>query len=99
MLEFQRGEAALLGPAQAREGDDGPDIRSPDAQLRTFGGGVEWTRLDTNSDRARNLAHGAIQPPVMGGKKAISRAPAIAVSGFTCLRSIAARTTRGFSKA
>jgi hypothetical protein len=39
------------------------------------------------------------QPPVIGGKNAISRAPAIAVSGLTWTWSIAARITLGFSKA
>ena len=38
-------------------------------------------------------------PPVIGGKKAISRAPEMAASGFTCIRSMAARMTFGFSKA
>src|SRR5215813_14932247 len=40
-----------------------------------------------------------IHPPVMGGKKAISRAPAIAASALTWARSTAARITRGFSNA
>ena len=39
------------------------------------------------------------QPPVIGGKNAISRAPAIAASGLTWAWSIAARITFGFSKA
>jgi phosphomethylpyrimidine synthase len=38
-------------------------------------------------------------PPVMGGKRAISRALAIAACGCTCTRSMAARTTLGFSNA
>ncbi len=38
-------------------------------------------------------------PPVIGGKKAISAAPAIGASGLAWTRSIAARTTPGFSKA
>ena len=36
-----------------------------------------------------------IQPPVIGGKNAISRAPAIVASGRTWMWSIAARITRG----
>ena len=39
------------------------------------------------------------QPPVIGGKNAISRAPAIMASGLTWAWSIAARITRGVSKA
>jgi hypothetical protein len=39
------------------------------------------------------------QPPVIGGKNAISRAPDIAASGLTWVWSIAARITRGVSKA
>ena len=39
------------------------------------------------------------QPPVIGGKNAISRAPAMAASGLTWAWSIAARITFGFSNA
>src|ERR1019366_3197544 len=38
-------------------------------------------------------------PPVIGGKNAISRAPAITASALTWARSMAVRITLGFSKA
>src|SRR3954466_13258978 len=41
----------------------------------------------------------ASQPPVIGGKNAISRAPASGASGLACTLSIAARTTPPFSNA
>src|SRR5581483_5419851 len=68
-----------------------------------FGGDVE--RLALQTDRGRHslgLPHShrhRAHPPVIGGKKAISRAPAIAASALTWRWSIAARITRGLSKA
>jgi cardiolipin synthase len=40
---------------------------------------------------------GWVQPPVIGGKNAISRAPDIAASGLTWAWSMAARITFGFT--
>ena len=57
---------------------------------------VEIGFLDTDGDGDR---HDRLQPPVIGGKNAISRAPAITVSDLTWAWSIAARITRGVSKA
>src|ERR1019366_788781 len=64
--------------------------------LQTDGGGHHWhlqLQVRTAADRAK------AQPPVIGGKNAISRAPAITASALTWARSIAVRITLGFSKA
>ena len=82
VLEFERGERAGLAAAQAGEGDDRADIGPPARQRR------DSRRRGRNprpgSRTVIGAARHAIQPPVMGGKKAISRAPAIGVSGLTC---------------
>ena len=57
---------------------------------------VEIGFLDADG---RGHGHGRAQPPVIGGKNAISRAPAIVASGLTWAWSIAARITFGFSNA
>ena len=49
--------------------------------------------------RARGSRSPTGYPPVIGGKKAISRAPAMAVVALTWARSMAARITLGLSKA
>ena len=67
-----------------------PTSVRPCAQPRDLGADVEVLALQADGQR---------QPPVIGGKNAISRAPAIAVSGFTWVRSIAARITFAFSNA
>jgi hypothetical protein len=56
--------------------------------------------LPPNTGNSRCLACGrGNYPPVIGGKKAISRAPAMAVLALTWALSIAARITLGLSKA
>jgi len=47
----------------------------------------------------RSDTHRETHPPVIGGKNAISRAPAMTACGLTCAWSIAARITPGFSNA
>ena len=71
-------------------------IVDPEAFLQTNVLGT-FTLLEAALDawRATSMHY----PPVIGGKKAISRAPAIGASGRTWVRSIAARTTRGLAKA
>src|SRR5262245_35586443 len=91
VLELQRGEGASLVAAKPREGDDGADIGAPGCQPLGLPARIKILPLD--ADRRH------LHPPVIGGKKAISPAPAIAASGLTCRRSMAARTTLGFSKA
>src|SRR5262245_23978684 len=93
--EAGNGLAVLVPAADAGERDDRADI-GPSARERTrLGGGVERLLLQTDG-----CAHGTRHhPPVIGGKNAISRAPAIAASARTWARSIAARITRGFSNA
>ncbi len=76
--------------------DDGADIGAAFAQRRDLLRDVEIGFLDANG---RGDGHLKAQPPVIGGKNAISRAPAIAASGLTWAWSIAARITFGFSKA
>ena len=56
-------------------------------------------KLDCYANRYPLRSKTLCQPPVIGGKNAISRAPDIAASGLTWLWSIAARITFGFSKA
>src|SRR5262249_8883609 len=82
-------------------GDDRADIVAPGRERRDFGGGIEILTLQTDGhgQYSRRSAPSATHPPVMGGKNAISLAPAIAASGRTWLRSMAARITSGFSNA
>ena len=73
----------------------------PLRQRRDLARDVEIGFLDADG---HDGGHGLIatlkrQPPVIGGKNAISRAPAIMASGLTWAWSIAARITFGFSKA
>ena len=94
-LDRVRARAAA---ADADEAHHGTDIGAALRQLCGLGGNVEVLGLQADGD-GDGHRDGIDQPPVIGGKNAISRAPEIAVSGLTCLRSIAARITFGFSKA
>ena len=76
--------------------DHRADIGAAFAQRRDFLRDVEIRLLDANGGRD---GHEKAQPPVIGGKNAISRAPDIMASGLTWAWSIAARITFGFSKA
>src|ERR1700754_1263863 len=98
MFERQRGDrfAILATPANAAERNHCADIGAPAGHRRDFLRDVEIGFLDANR---RVDQHLKAQPPVIGGKKAISRAPDIAASGLTWAWSIAARITLGFSKA
>ena len=82
--------ALIVGAANAREGRKRPDVGAALCQRRNFGADVKILALQPDRQS---------QPPVIGGKNAISRAPAIAASGFTCVWSIAARITLAFSNA
>src|SRR6185312_16457052 len=98
MLERQRRDvvATLAAAADAGERHHRADIGAALAQRRDLARDVEIVLLDTNGD---GRIHGRAQPPVIGGKNAISRAPDIAASGLTWVWSIAARITFGVSKA
>src|ERR1700733_6242166 len=98
MFQRQRRDrlVAFAAPADAAETHHRADVGAAFGQRSDFPPDVEIGFLDTDGDRDR---HGRLQPPVIGGKKAISRAPAIAVSDLTWAWSIAARITRGVSKA
>src|SRR5262245_53168021 len=95
--------AILVAAADAGEGNHRADIGAPMRERARLGGGVERLLLQADGrghiTRSSPLRSWPSHPPVMGGKKAISRAPAIAASARTCARSIAARITRGFSNA
>src|ERR1700712_2012780 len=98
MFERRRRDrfAILAAAADAAEGHDRADIVSVFGQLRDLVADVEIGLLNADG---RGGGHGRGQPPVIGGKNAISRAPDITASGFTCVWSIAARITFGFSNA
>ena len=97
VLEFQGGEPAALVPAQAREGR-----RPRRYPLRPSVSDATPRASKSSAARSKSCPPGlrdgralmtVAHPPVMGGKKAISRAPAMEASGFTWVWSIAARTT------
>ena len=94
MLERHRRDriGALATAANAGEGHDRADIVAALRDQPLFGGDVEILALQ--ADRRH------IHPPVIGGKNAISRAPASSrVAACTWVRSIAARITFGLSNA
>ena len=68
-IVFQRHRRDAVVAADAGEGRDRADVGAPVRQPRDLGADVEVLALD---------ADGHAQPPVIGGKNAISRAPAIA---------------------
>src|SRR5690349_22747553 len=93
MLERQRRDrlAGFCATADPGERDQGADVGAAARQRRGFRRRIELLALQP---------HGRLhQPPVIGGKNAISRAPAIAVSGRTWLLSMAARIDFGCSNA
>ncbi len=92
MLDLERRQTPALVAAEADEGHQRADVDAPGGERARLGGGVEILGLDAHRRPSP-------QPPVIGGKKAISRAPAILASCPTWARSIAARITRGRSKA
>jgi hypothetical protein len=99
----------LIAATDAGEGDDGAGIGAAMRELRSIGSGIDRLALETDSDGHTHGSHLHLSPragrgrrnhpPVIGGKKAISRAPAILVSALTWARSMAARITFGFSNA
>src|SRR6266700_3148435 len=106
--------ARLGAAAHAREGDQRADVGATIAQRRCLRRNVEIFGLQTsvhcNLNRLgparfqatikakRPRQPGMRYPPVIGGKKAISFACPILVSGGTWVRSSAARITRGLAK-
>src|SRR5579872_2145867 len=94
MLDFERFKPPALVATQADETDQRADIGAAFAQRIGLRGGVEILALNANDRRGFHR-----QPPVIGGKKAISLAPAIFASCETWAWSIAARITFFFSKA
>ncbi len=89
MLKLQRGERSRLVAAQADETDQARQCRCGPRESASASAAASkgltcsiWTLI---------IKGGGAHPPVIGGKKAISLAPAIDASGFACFRSIAAR--------
>ena len=70
------GAALVLRAHRAGERDDGADVGAAGGQARHLGADLEILALHAHAHR---------QPPVTGGKKAISRAPAMLAVGWTCV--------------
>ncbi len=75
------------------------EISSPTPERGVERGGLSGLSVVETLFRSLWAWQTASQPPVIGGKNAISLAPAIGASGRTWRLSIALRTTFGFSKA
>ena len=91
VLDLEAGEAPVLVAAVADERDDGADVGAGLGEIGGFRANVEILGLDADARHD--------QPPVIGGKKATSTAPAIFSVLRACRLSRAVRTTSGFSKA
>jgi hypothetical protein len=86
MFEFERRQRAIFVPTETDKRDDRADIAASRRQARFFRARIEILALDAHSGRDQD------QPPVIGGKKAISRAEPMTVWGGAWVRSSAART-------
>ncbi len=93
MLEFERGERPPLVAAIADEARDRADVRS--ARCASAAASAPASK----SSRWTRTVAIERQPPVIGGKKATSFAPAIAAPCRAWTLSSAARTIDAFSKA
>lgn len=93
MFEFEGGQRATFIPTEPDKRDDRADIAASRRQARFFRNRIEILALDAHSGRDQD------QPPVIGGKKAISRAEPMAVWGGAWVRSSAARTPLRLAKA
>ena len=84
MFQRQRGNDAALGaaPADTAEADNSADINSTVRECTDLAGGVEIVLLQANGDR-NGHRRCMRQPPVIGGKNAISPAPTMDASSFT----------------
>src|SRR6185295_17070781 len=110
VFQLERGERRAFVAAKAREGDDSADIGAAFGQAATFLVEVEGLALHPDvrvpgfhgwscpSPSPSPQGGGNTHPPVIGGKKATSRAPKSAVSCSTCSWSSAARMTVGSAK-
>ncbi len=74
MLELERREPSALVAAESDEARHRADIRTPTGERVGLRAEVEIASLDANGRPS------SAQPPVIGGKKAISFAPAIRAS-------------------
>src|SRR3954467_1480555 len=83
VLERKAGDwlPVLVTAANAGEGDDRADVGVPKRERARLGGSVE--RILLQADGRGHITRSSPHPPVMGGKKAISRAPAIVASAPT----------------
>src|SRR5262245_36964342 len=92
VLERHAGDdlALVVGTHTTRKADDGTNVGALARQCGDLGTDLEVGGL---------YAYAQGQPPVTGGKKAISEAPAMLAPGRTCVRSMAARITSARRKA
>jgi hypothetical protein len=88
VLELERGKRSVLAAAEPAEGDDGARVAQAGEQRRDLGGEIEILRLDPD-----------LEPPVIGGKSAISRAPATGSSWRECSWLMATRMASGWRSA
>ncbi len=93
MFEFERRQRAVLVPTEPDKRDERADIAASRRQSRFFCARIEILALDAHGGRDQD------QPPVIGGKKAISRAEPMAVWGGAWVRSSATRTPVRLAKA
>src|SRR5262245_56214277 len=70
--------AVLVTAANPGESDNRADIGAPARERARLGGGVDRLLLQANRRGHITRSSASGHPPVMGGKNAISRAPAIA---------------------
>ena len=77
VLELECGEPAALVATDAGEGDDRAGVDRLPPQRRDLRRDVEILALDADVEGEHRFPD---QPPVIGGKSAISRAPAIGAS-------------------
>ena len=87
MFELERCQDAALVAAKTGEGDDGADVGAAGGDGRDLVGQVEILGLNADArlhgEAARLRSRAAAQPPVIGGKKATSRAVPIGASCCT----------------
>src|SRR6185295_2742978 len=90
MFEFEGDQPSAFVAADAGEGNHRPGIAGARLDPRDLGAEVEVFRLHAEADVGRHR-----YPPVIGGNRATSRVPAIAMSLAALTRSRAMRTAAG----
>src|SRR5262249_53997210 len=95
----QQRRTRLVTATDAGKRNDRTDIAVAAAELLRLACGLERLALQSQGGGHGRLRSCSSYPPVIGGKKAISRAPEMAASERTWARSMAARITLGFLNA